>query len=223
MGAVTNMPSVNEATAIMLTIELGLDKMYRDYRSFFIGNCITVGSCLDAYKVMPSSPNLNDNLFCEHLKEQFILVQKLHHITEFVIQCKTLFSLSDEVIFTKAGRILRDYTALELDFNKKFDFDVDFTEVKKMIVDRPPTVWKLILCSNEGKHKRSTCCTWMSEYPFRGILSPPMNVNDSAEESHNSKVGDSLQYHVSIQTTSHLILNPLASLAAKEFKWNNKI
>lgn len=52
-------------------------------------------------------------------------------------------------------KILREYTAQELDFNKKFDFDVDFTEVKTMIVDRPPTVWKLILHSYEGKRKVS--------------------------------------------------------------------
>ncbi|KAM6352400.1 protein zwilch homolog isoform 4-T7 [Alca torda] len=80
--------SLSGITPIQMLLEIGLDKMKKDYVSFFIGQELATLTCLD-YFISTSVD----------LQEQVHRVQKLHHMLEIMVSCTVLLQFKHENLF----------------------------------------------------------------------------------------------------------------------------
>nr|XP_039263688.1 protein zwilch homolog [Styela clava] len=203
-GKVSTKIEMGSSECIQLLIELGLDKLSRDYSNFFITSRLASMSRLQSYLENNSK---SDEGRVENLKKRFVNLKKLHHIVELIVQCKCFFNLSDERTSLVTKMALHDYESEDLDFRKTFTFSIDYAEVECLIENRLPTVWRMTLSSEDDFMKTSTDHCWMLEYPFHGIISEPNKDLDALNTPATCRISTSsmafdvaVKYHIATKS-----------------------
>ncbi|NWY59352.1 ZWILC protein, partial [Chionis minor] len=139
--------SLSGITRIQMLLEIGLDKMKKDYVSFFI---VESGSCLlfQDYFISTSVD----------LQEQVHRVQKLHHMLEIMVSCTVLLQFKHENLFPLTQICMKYYKENPLNEKHVFQLPIRPAVVKKFYQNDHPEIWKVDISSGHGQKEVKT--TW---------------------------------------------------------------
>ncbi|KAM6257718.1 protein zwilch homolog isoform 2-T2 [Porphyrio hochstetteri] len=139
--------SLSGTTPIQMLLEIGLDKMKKDYVSFFIGQELATLNYLD-YFVSTSVD----------LQEQVHRVQKLHHMLEIMVSCTVLLQFRHENLFPLTQICMKYYKENPLNEKQVFQLPIRPTLVKKFYQNDHPDIWRVEISSGHGQKEVKT--TW---------------------------------------------------------------
>ncbi|XP_068266731.1 protein zwilch homolog [Nyctibius grandis] len=139
--------SLSGITPIQMLLEIGLDKMKKDYVSFFIGQELATLTYLD-YFVSTSVD----------LQEQVHRVQKLHHMLEIMVNCMVLLQFKHENLFPLTQICMKYYKENPLNEKHVFQLPIRPALVKKFYQNDHPEIWKVDISSGHGQKEVKT--TW---------------------------------------------------------------
>ncbi|XP_010009881.1 PREDICTED: protein zwilch homolog [Nestor notabilis] len=169
--------SLTGITPIQMLLEIGLDKMKKDYVSFFIGQELATLTYLDYF-----TSTLVD------LQEQIHRVQKLHHMLEIMVSCTVLLQFKHENLFPLTQICMKYYRENPLDEKHVFQLPIRSALVKKFYEDDHLQVWKVDISSGHGPKEVKTTWQVSTNPPVEhmtsnntGLLSDS-TVNGSSEE-----------------------------------------
>ncbi|CAK6432122.1 unnamed protein product [Pipistrellus nathusii] len=127
---------------VQMLLEVGLDKLKKDYISFFIGQELASLNHLE-YFVSPSVD----------IQEQVCRVQKLHHILEIIVSCKLFIKPQHELLFSLTLSCIKYYKQNPLDEQHIFQLPVRPTAVKNLYQSEKPQKWRVEINSGQKKVK----------------------------------------------------------------------
>ncbi|XP_072134074.1 protein zwilch homolog [Mobula birostris] len=137
--------SVNGLTAIRMLLEIGLDKLQRDYINYFIGQELTTLNYLDYF--INSTVNFED---------QILRLQKLHHMLELVVSCSAFLTLSHENLFALTQSCSKYYKDNPLDEHHVFQLPIRPTAINAFFENENPTMWRMEIISGHGQKELKT-------------------------------------------------------------------
>ncbi|NXG68088.1 ZWILC protein, partial [Baryphthengus martii] len=169
--------SLSGITPIQMLLEIGLDKMKKDYVSFFI--------------VKSQDYLLFQDYFISttvDLQEQAHRVQKLHHMLEIMVNCTVLFQFKHENLFPLTQICMKYYKENPLNEKHVFQLPIRPALVKKFYQNDHPEIWKVDISSGHGLKEVKTTWQVSTSPPVEhmtsnntGLLSDS-TVNGSGEE-----------------------------------------
>ncbi|XP_009982052.1 PREDICTED: protein zwilch homolog [Tauraco erythrolophus] len=169
--------SLSGITPIQMLLEIGLDKMKKDYVSFFIGQELATLTYLD-YFISTSVD----------LQEQVHRVQKLHHMLEIMVSCTVLLQFKHENLFPLTQICMKYYKENPLNEKHVFQLPIRPALVKKFYQNDHPEVWRVDISSGHGQKEVKTTWQVSTAPPVEhmtsnntGLLSDS-TVNGSSEE-----------------------------------------
>ncbi|XP_010183404.1 PREDICTED: protein zwilch homolog [Mesitornis unicolor] len=139
--------SLSGITPIQMLLEIGLDKMKKDYVSFFIGQELATLNCL-AYFISTSVD----------LQEQVHRVQKLHHMLEVMVSCAISLHFKHENLFPLTQICMKYYKENPLNEKHVFQLPIRPALVKNVYQNDHPEIWKVDISSGHGQKEFKT--TW---------------------------------------------------------------
>uniref|UniRef100_A0A8D0HCZ0 Protein zwilch n=1 Tax=Sphenodon punctatus TaxID=8508 RepID=A0A8D0HCZ0_SPHPU len=139
--------SLTGVTPIKMLLELGLDKMKKDYVSCFIDYFIDTSV---------------------DLQEQVHRVQKLHHMLEIVVSCRLLLKFKHENLFPLTQSCIKYYKENPLNEKHVFQLPVRPTLVSGIYQNDQPQIWRVEISSGHGQKEVKTvwqiCVTCPAEH-----------------------------------------------------------
>ncbi|KAM4646046.1 protein zwilch homolog isoform 2-T15 [Amazona ochrocephala] len=158
--------SLTGITPVQMLLEIGLDKMKKDYVNFFIGQELATLTSLDCF--ISTSVDLQEQVHC---------VQKLHHMLEIMVSCTVLLQFKHESLFPWTQICIKYYRENPPDEKHVFQLPASSALVKKFYQDSHPEVWKVDRSSGHGPKEVKT--TWQVS------TNPPVErMMSSNTESH---------------------------------------
>ncbi|XP_041602027.1 protein zwilch homolog isoform X2 [Vulpes lagopus] len=127
---------------VTMLLEIGLDKLKKDFISFFIGQELASLNHLE-YFITPSVD----------IQEQVCRVQKLHHILEILVSCKLFIKPQHELLFALTQSCIKYYRQNPLDEQHVFQLPVRPTAVKSLYQSEKPQKWKVEISGGQKKVK----------------------------------------------------------------------
>ncbi|XP_059036860.1 protein zwilch homolog isoform X2 [Mustela lutreola] len=127
---------------VKMLLEIGLDKLKKDYISFFIGQELASLNHLE-YFITPSVD----------IQEQVYRVQKLHHILEILVSCMLFIKPQHELLFALTQSCIKYYKQNPLDEQHIFQLPVRPTAVKSLYQSEKPQKWKVEISGGQKKVK----------------------------------------------------------------------
>ncbi|XP_060779860.1 protein zwilch homolog [Neoarius graeffei] len=169
---VDTVPLTGLTPAIML-LELGLDKMRKDYINYLVGNELTTLNHLSYY--LSSEVNL---------QEQVIRLRKLHHLLEVLGTCNSLLSLPHERLFFFTQSCLQYYETAPYDEEHVFQMQIKPALISHFYQVEQPSSWGVEVCSGQGPREVKT--SWhLSDKPlvdhFSSGSDVPLEVSVNGE------------------------------------------
>ncbi|XP_062998268.1 protein zwilch homolog [Elgaria multicarinata webbii] len=137
--------SLSGDAPIQMLLEIGLDKMKRDYFSYFVGKAMAIRTHLDYF--MSTSVDL---------QEQVHRVQKLHHMLEIVDNSVELLKLEHENLIFLTQSCTNYYKQNPLNEKHVFQLPVKTALVKEFCQNAYPQVWRVEISSGQGQKKVKT-------------------------------------------------------------------
>ncbi|XP_048188734.1 protein zwilch homolog [Perognathus longimembris pacificus] len=134
--------SLTGTTPLQMLLEIGLDKLKKDYISFFIGQELASLNHLE-YFISPSVDT----------EEQIHRVQKLHHILETLVSCMRFIESQHELLFSLTQSCIRYYKQNPLDEQHIFQLPVRPAAVKNLYQSEKPQKWRVEISSGQKKIK----------------------------------------------------------------------
>ncbi|XP_009885638.1 PREDICTED: protein zwilch homolog [Charadrius vociferus] len=169
--------SLSGITPIQMLLEIGLDKMKKDYVSFFIGQELATLTYLD-YFISTSVD----------LQEQVHRVQKLHHMLEIMVSCTVLLHFKHENLFPLTQICMKYYKENPLNEKHVFQLPIRPAAVKKFYQNDHPEIWKVDISSGHGQKEVKTTWQVSTNPPVEHMTSnntglfSDSTVNGSSEE-----------------------------------------
>ncbi|KAM6058868.1 protein zwilch homolog isoform 1-T2 [Chlamydotis macqueenii] len=170
--------SLSGITPIQMLLEIGLDKMKKDYVSFFIGQELATLNYLD-YFISTSVD----------LQEQVHRVQKLHHMLEIMVSCTVLLQFKHENLFPLTQICMKYYKENPLNEKHVFQLPIRPALVKKFYQNDHPEIWKVEISSGHGQKEVKTTWQVSTNPPAEHMTSnstglfSDSTVNGSSEET----------------------------------------
>ncbi|KFR04674.1 Protein zwilch, partial [Opisthocomus hoazin] len=169
--------SLSGITPIQMLLEIGLDKMKKDYVSFFI---VRSRSCLlfQDYFISTSVD----------LQEQVHRVQKLHHMLEIMVNCTVLLQFKHENLLPLTQICMKYYKENALNEKHVFQLPIRLALVKKFYQNDHPEIWKVDVSSGHGPKEVKTTWQVSTNPPVEHMtanntgLFSDSTVNGSSEE-----------------------------------------
>uniref|UniRef100_A0A8C4LC54 Protein zwilch n=1 Tax=Equus asinus asinus TaxID=83772 RepID=A0A8C4LC54_EQUAS len=140
--------SLSGTVPVQMLLEIGLDKLKKDYISFFIGKSLSQLKKLKntsrlEYFISPSVD----------IQEQVYRVQKLHHILEILVSCMLFIKLQHELLFSLTQSCIKYYKQNPLDEQHIFQLPVRPTAIKNLYQSEKPQKWRVEINSGQKKVK----------------------------------------------------------------------
>ncbi|XP_062457755.1 protein zwilch homolog isoform X1 [Pezoporus occidentalis] len=173
--------SLTGITPIQMLLEIGLDKMKKDYVNFFIGQELATLTYLD-YFISTSVD----------LQEQVHRVQKLHHMLEIMVSCTVLLQLKHENLFPLTQICMKYYRENPLDEKHVFQLPIGSALVKKFYQDSPPEVWKVDISSGHGPKEVKTSWQVSTNPPVEHMTSN--NTSFLSDSTVNASTQDRMYF-----------------------------
>ncbi|NWX32003.1 ZWILC protein, partial [Notiomystis cincta] len=169
--------SLSDITPVQMLLEIGLEKMKKDYVSFFIGK--SRSSLLFQDYFISTSVDL---------QEQVHRVQKLHHMLEIMVSCTGLLQFRHENLFPLTQICMKYYKENPLNEKHVFQLPIRPALVKKFYQNDNPEIWKVEISSGHGQKEVKTTWQVSTKAPVEhgtannsGLFSDS-TVNGSGEE-----------------------------------------
>ncbi|XP_057580866.1 protein zwilch homolog isoform X2 [Hippopotamus amphibius kiboko] len=134
--------SLSGTVPVQMLLEIGLDKLKKDYVCFFIGQELASLNHLE-YFISPSVDT----------QEQVHRVQKLHHILEIVVSCMLFIKPQHELLFSLTQSCIKFYEQNPLDEQHIFQLPVRLTAIKDLYQNEKPQKWRVEINSGLKKVK----------------------------------------------------------------------
>ncbi|KAM4749051.1 protein zwilch homolog [Rhinophrynus dorsalis] len=139
--------SLSGLTPIRMLLEIGLDKMKKDYINCFIGQDLATFNYLD-YFISTSVD----------LQEQVHRVKKLHHMLEVVVICNAFLSLGHENLFPLTQSCLKYYKENPWNEEHVFQLPIRPSIISTFYQNSHPQSWRVEILSGHGQKEVKT--TW---------------------------------------------------------------
>uniref|UniRef100_A0A8B9G2L3 Protein zwilch n=1 Tax=Amazona collaria TaxID=241587 RepID=A0A8B9G2L3_9PSIT len=154
-------------TPVQMLLEIGLDKMKKDYVNFFIGQELATLTSLDYF--ISTSVDLQEQVHC---------VQKLHHMLEIMVSCTVLLQFKHESLFPWTQICIKYYRENPLDEKHVFQLPVSSALVKKFYQDSHPEVWKVDISSGHGPKEVKTTWQVSTNPPVEHMMSNNTGIEE---------------------------------------------
>ncbi|KAM5292156.1 protein zwilch homolog isoform 2-T2 [Ctenodactylus gundi] len=132
--------SLTGTLPLQMLLEIGVDKLKKDYISFFIGQELASLNHLE-YFISPSVDT----------QEQVYRVQKLHHILEIVVSCILFIKPQHELLFSLTQSCIKYYKQNPLDEQHIFQLPVRPAAVKNLYQSEKPRKWRVEINGSQKK------------------------------------------------------------------------
>ncbi|XP_075063698.1 protein zwilch homolog isoform X2 [Mixophyes fleayi] len=137
--------SLSGLTPIRMLLEIGLDKMKKDYMNCFIGRELATFNYLD-YFISTSVD----------LQEQVHRVKKLHHMLEVVVNCNAFLSLEHENLFPLTQTCLKYYKENPWNEQHVFQLPIRPSVISSFYQNSHPQTWRVEILSGHGQKEVKT-------------------------------------------------------------------
>ncbi|XP_068168139.1 protein zwilch homolog [Antennarius striatus] len=137
--------SLTGVTPVHMLLEMGLDKMRKDYINYLIGEELTTLNHLCYY--------LSTEV---DLQEQVIRLRKLHHLLEVILTCSTFLALPYDRLFLLTQSCLRHYNTHPYDKEHEFKLQINPALISHFYQNEHPLEWGVEVSSGHGPRKVRT-------------------------------------------------------------------
>uniref|UniRef100_A0A3Q0R721 Protein zwilch n=1 Tax=Amphilophus citrinellus TaxID=61819 RepID=A0A3Q0R721_AMPCI len=137
--------SLTGVTPVNMLLEMGLDKMRKDYINYLIGEELTTLNHLCYY--------LSTEV---DLQEQVIRLRKLHHLLEITVTCSTFLGLPYDRLFLLTQSCLQHYRTSPYDEEHEFKLQIKPALISHFYQKEHPVVWGVELSSGHGSREVRT-------------------------------------------------------------------
>nr|XP_061813271.1 protein zwilch homolog [Nerophis lumbriciformis] len=137
--------SLTGLTPVQMLLEMGLDKMRKDYLNYLIGEELTTSNNLSYYQ--------NTEV---DLQEQVVRLRKLHHLLEVVMTCKTFLDLPYDRCLLLTQLCLQHNKTSTYDENHEFKLQIAPVLIAQFYQKEYPAVWRAEVSSGQEPHKVKT-------------------------------------------------------------------
>ncbi|XP_056138246.1 protein zwilch homolog [Lampris incognitus] len=137
--------SLTGLTPVNMLLEMGLDKMRKDYINYLIGQGLTTLNHLSYF--------LSTEV--DH-QEQVIRVRKLHHLLEVVTICSTFLGLPFDRLFSLTQLCLQYYKACPYDEDHEFKLQIKPALISHFYQEEQPMLWGVEVSSGHGYREGRT-------------------------------------------------------------------
>ncbi|KAM6960621.1 protein zwilch homolog [Aplochiton taeniatus] len=175
--------SLTGLTPIHMLVEMGLDKMRKDYINYLISQELTTLNHLSYY--------LSTKV---DLQEQVMRVRKLHHLLEIIVTASTFLGLPYDRLFLLSQSCLQYYKTCAHDEDHEFKLPIKPTLISQFYQKEHPASWGVEVSSGHGPREVKTF--WqLSDKPlvdhitFDTYLSNETVNGDSEEPAYFSTMG----------------------------------
>uniref|UniRef100_A0A4W3K2B4 Protein zwilch n=1 Tax=Callorhinchus milii TaxID=7868 RepID=A0A4W3K2B4_CALMI len=171
--------SVSGLNAIRMLLEIGLDKLQRDYINYFIGQELTTLNYLDYFLVSTVRP-----------EEQVQRLHKLHHVLELVVTCSAFLSLSHENLFALTQSCIRYYKDNPLDERHSFQLPIRPTAISAYYQNEHPFMWRVEVISGHGQKEVKTTWQLNTRPPVDHVMfdTPDLSIDTTLNGDHEEVV-----------------------------------
>ncbi|XP_032621956.1 protein zwilch homolog isoform X1 [Chelonoidis abingdonii] len=170
--------SLSGVTPIQMLLEIGLDKMKKDYVSCFIGQELATLTYLD-YFISTSV----------ELQEQVHRIQKLHHMLEILVSCTVFLHFKHENLFPLMQSCIKYYKENPLNEKHVFQLPIRPAVVNKFYQNDHTQIWRVEINSGHGQKEVKTVWQLSTSPPVEHMTSNNLEllcdttVNGNTEES----------------------------------------
>ncbi|KAM4572368.1 protein zwilch homolog [Odontesthes bonariensis] len=137
--------SLTGVTPVNMLLEMGLDKMRKDYINYLIGEELTTLNHLSYY--------LSTDV---DLQEQVIRLRKLHHLLEMIMTCSAFLGLPYDRLFLLTQSCLQHYKAAPYDKEHEFKMQIKPALISHFYQKEHPILWGVELTSGHGPREVRT-------------------------------------------------------------------
>ncbi|XP_034541993.1 protein zwilch homolog isoform X2 [Notolabrus celidotus] len=137
--------SLTGVTPISMLLEMGLDKLRKDYINYLIGEELTTLNHLCYY--------LSTEV---DLQEQVIRLRKLHHLLEIILTCSTFLELPYDQLFLLTQSCLQHYKTYPYDEEHNFKLQIKPALISHFYQKEHPGVWGVEVSSGQGPREVRT-------------------------------------------------------------------
>lgn len=172
-GAMDSVP-LSGTTPLQMLLEIGLDKLKKDYISFFVSQELASLNHLE-YFISPSVST----------QEQVCRVQKLHHILEILVICMLFIKPQHELLFSLTQSCIKYYKQNPLDEQHIFQLPVRPAAVKNLYQSEKPQKWRVELSNSQKRVKtvwQLSDSSPVDHSSFHRPEFPELTLNGSLEE-----------------------------------------
>lgn len=131
--------SLTGITPVIMLLEVGLDKMRKDYINYLIGEELTTLNHLCYY--------LSTEV---DLQEQVTRLRKLHHLLEIIVTCGTFLGLPYDRLFVLTQLCLNHYKTYTYDEEHEFKLQIKPALISHFYQKEHPVVWGVEISSGQG-------------------------------------------------------------------------
>ncbi|XP_068595781.1 protein zwilch homolog [Brachionichthys hirsutus] len=168
--------SLTGVKPVLMLLEMGLDKMRKDYINYLIGQELTTLNHLCYY------------LSAEvDLQEQVTRLRKLHHLLEIVLTCSTFLALPYDRLFLLTQSCLQHYKTHPYDEEHEFKLHIKPALISRFYQKEQPMEWGVEASSGHGPREVRTSLQ-LSDRPLVDHVSfetecPHETVNEDSEDT----------------------------------------
>ncbi|XP_056272145.1 protein zwilch homolog [Pseudoliparis swirei] len=131
--------SLTGITPVQMLLEMGLDKMRKDYINYLIGEELTTLNHMCYYV----STEVD-------LQEQVIRLRKLHHLLEIIETCRTFLGLPYDRLFLLTQSCLQHYKTHPYDEEHEFKLQIKPALISHSYQQEQPVLWGAEVSSGHG-------------------------------------------------------------------------
>lgn len=174
-GTVENI-ALKGLTPIQMFLEIGLDKLRKDYVNYFIGQELTTLNYLNYF--LSTSVDL---------EEQVHQVQKLHHMLEIVVNCHAFVKLQHDSLFLLTQSCLKYYKEQPFNEHHVFHLPIRPTAISAYYQNESPQVWRVEMISGHGQKEVKTICQFSTKPPVNHVTFNTQEISLDTTVSGDTK------------------------------------
>ncbi|XP_017261359.1 protein zwilch homolog [Kryptolebias marmoratus] len=137
--------SLTDVTPIIMLLEMGLDKIRKDYINYLIGEELTTLNHLSYF--------LSTEV---DLQEQVVRLRKLHHLLEIIVTCGTFLALPYDRLFLLTQSCLQHYKTSPYDEEREFKLQIKPALISHLYQKEHPVMWGVEVSSGHGPREVRT-------------------------------------------------------------------
>ncbi|KPP67266.1 protein zwilch-like, partial [Scleropages formosus] len=149
--------SLTGLVPVHMLLEMGLDKMRKDYINYLISNLILLNSYYINTEV--------------DLQEQVVRVRKLHHLLEMVVTCSTFLGLTYEHLFVLTQSCLQYYEVNPYNEDHNFQLQIRPAVISSLCQRENLLTWGVEVSSGQGSREVKTSLQLTDRSPVEHLPS----------------------------------------------------